>query len=84
MAERASNKLNGVIKGAVEQAQQEGIAITFVPAALFSRHALCDNQEPWINEISFETNPGTGKPEPAVESFHPHAYRSVHRVSEDV
>lgn len=60
-----ANDLNGVIQDAVDAAQNAGVDITYVPAALFSSHALCDSSDPWINEVIMN---GTN---PQPESMHP-------------
>lgn len=64
-----ADELNGIIADAVEAAQNEGIDITFVPAALFSGYGLCDTYSPWINEVVMDGNFPVPNLEP--ESMHP-------------
>lgn len=63
-----ANELNGVIEGAVDAAHIDGVDITFVPAALFSSHGLCDSSDPWINSVVMDGNPIPGF---TPESLHP-------------
>lgn len=63
-----ANELNGIIETAVEDAQDEGVDITFVPADNFSGHGLCDAQSAWINHVSLDSSNN-----PLPESFHPTA-----------
>jgi hypothetical protein len=58
--------LNSTIETAVEDAQGEGVDITFVPADNFSGHGLCDAQSAWINHVSLDSSNN-----PLPESFHP-------------
>lgn len=65
---RQAERFNRVIFGQIQKAQQEGIKITYVPAALFGGHALCDDLDPWFHGVVFDDHiPPGHKP----ESFHP-------------
>jgi len=55
MNDRA-DELNGVISDAVDQAVINGIDATFVPAALFGGHGLCDSSDAWIYGILLDSN----------------------------
>jgi lysophospholipase L1-like esterase len=61
------DELNEVIEDAVENAQNEGIDVTFVPAETFNGHALCDSDQQWINQFGLDAQTGR----PLTESFHP-------------
>jgi alpha-tubulin suppressor-like RCC1 family protein len=63
-----ANRLNGTIQNAVTAAQEAGVPITFVPAAPFNGHGLCDRKASWIRGLDFVTSP---KPGIASSSFHP-------------
>ena len=61
-----ADELNDIIVDAVDDAQNEGVNITFVPAALFTGHGLCDSQEEWIHPVLLDSWMNI-----EAESFHP-------------
>jgi lysophospholipase L1-like esterase len=63
-----ADELNGIIANAVAAAQNEGVDVTYVPAALFSGSGLCDTYTPWINEVMLTDPPIIGF---LPESLHP-------------
>jgi len=63
-----ADELNGIIADAVTAARNNGVDVTFVPAALFSGSGLCDTYTPWINEVMLTDPPVIGF---LPESLHP-------------
>lgn len=62
-----ANELNGITFDAVQAAQNDGVDITFVSAALFTGHGQCDSQGEWIHPVVF----GSSFNDPLPESLHP-------------
>lgn len=46
-----ARRLNAVLRQAVEQAQREGVRVSYVPVPAFAGHGLCDQGEAWIRPV---------------------------------
>lgn len=65
-----ADELNGVIQNAVNAVEANGVDVTYVPAALFSGHGLCDSGTPWLNSAVIDGNTSQF-PHSTPESLHP-------------
>ncbi len=65
-----ADELNGVIQNAVNTVKANGADVTYVPAALFGGHGLCDSGTPWLNGVVFDGDTSQ-LPRTTPESMHP-------------
>ncbi|MFP5282492.1 MAG: SGNH/GDSL hydrolase family protein [Actinomycetes bacterium] len=69
---QATQQLNGVLRAAVERAEDAGVEATYVSAGTFDGHGLCDQGTAWIQPVLL----GSGG-QPLPESLHPTAQGQV-------